>query len=282
MSSINAAMNQIFSWIWMPFNNVNPWVGLIVLSVVFGVLALLAMKYFSNQDRIVELKDRYKGHVLAIKLFRDDLGVVLSSLFRTLGLITLYLGHQLRPVAVMMIPFVLIFAQMQMRLAYKPVAVGDELLVTVELEQLEPGLAGSPDVTLESTDAVTVMGKAPRVPSAKKVVFPIRVEKAGVHELNFRVNEERVTKSLHVDNDGLVMVSPVRSSGFGDLILYPTESAFDDGSEFARISMQYPVRPLPALGIDWSFGMELGMGLTFVVISIVAAFLLKGFFGVTI
>ena len=70
---------------------------------------------------------------------------------------------------------------------------------------------------------------------------------------------------------------------FWDLLLYPTEARFASGSAFTSISVSaYPIRELRLLGIDWSFGIELGMGLTFMVISIVAALLLKGLFGVTI
>jgi hypothetical protein len=95
---------------------------------------------------------------------------------------------------------------------------------------------------------------------------------------------ETVTKSIHAGDAAseTPMVSPVRSAGFADLILYPTEPAFGSDSQFSKIQLHYPIRPLPFLGIDWSFGMDLGMGLTFILISLIAAFLLKGAFGVTI
>jgi hypothetical protein len=281
MSSINAVMNKLFGGLWAPLANLDPWIGLGILSVLFGILALLAMKYCSNQDRIVELKDRYKAHVLAIKLFRDDLRVVLTSLTKTLGLISFYLGHQLRPMAVMMIPFVLVFAQMQMRLAYAPLDVGEEVLVTVELTKAHPG--EDAEIAFQPPAGVVLAAKPVRVPAKKKVVYSLRTEAEGVHELKFQVNGETVTKSLHVGNSSnLAMLSPVRSSDQGDLILYPTEPGFGGDSAFSRISLQYPVRSLPLLGLDWSFGMDLGMCISFIIVTMLAAFLLKGFFGVTI
>lgn len=282
MSAINSAMTSIFGLIWAPFEGMNPWIGLTLLGVVFGILALLAMKYCSNQARIVELKDRYKGHVLAIKLFRDDLGVVISSLLHTLRLIGFYLGHQLRPMAVMMIPFVLIFAQMQMRLAYSPLPVGTETMVSVELSAQRPG--EDVEVVAELPVGVELAGKPVRIPARKMVVYRLKVTAPGRHELRFQAGAETVTKSLHVGlaDDGTPMVSPVRSASFMDLLLFPTEPTFEANSGFSKIALSYPVRPLPFLGIDWSFGMELGMGITFVIISLVAAFLLKGAFGVTI
>jgi hypothetical protein len=282
MSSLNTFLNRAFSVLWSPFQHIDPWIGLTVLSVVFGILALLAMKYFSNQDRIVQLKDAYKAHVLAIKLFRDDLRVVLKSLGKTLLLISFYLGHQLRPMVVMIIPFVLIFAQMQMRLAYAPLPLDEKQYVEV---QLAPTVAEADVANLEVSlpPGVESAGPAVPVPSERRVVLPLVPRESGHYELEFRLGDETVTKSLRAGPDAdLDMLSKVRSSSFGDLLLYPTEPSFGAGSQFAMIQVPYGIKQLPLLGIDWSFGFELGMGLTFMVLSIVAALLLKGFFGVTI
>ena len=90
-------------------------------------------------------------------------------------------------------------------------------------------------------------------------------------------------KTLHAgDLPGTPMVSPVRASGFWDQVLYPSEPAFAADSAFHRIEVKYPVREIPLLGFDLAFGNEIGMAITFVLITIVAAFGLKGVFGVTI
>ncbi len=284
MSSFNSFFNGLFGAVWTPFRSIDPWVGLAVLSALVGILALIAMKYCSNQTRIAQLKDSYKAHVLAIKLFRDDLGIVLKSLGRTLVQISFYMGHQLRPMAVMMIPFVFLFAQMQMRLAYKPLDVGDKVNVTVQMENWATGSDGLPEeVTVEFPDGLELAGAKVHAPTIDRVMFPMRATKPGVYDLKLTCGSETVTKQIHVGmEEDLTMLSPMRSSSTTDLILYPTEEAFGDGSAFASIQVPYPVRELPLLGIDWSFGFELGMGLTFMILSIVVALLFKGVFGVTI
>jgi len=279
MAAVNAGMNRLFGLLWAPFAGLDPWVGLAVISILLGIVALIAMKYCSNQRRIAALKDRYKGHVLAIKLFRDDLGVVLSSLGKTLGLISFYLGHQLRPMAVMIVPFVLLFAQLQMRLAYRPVDLGAKTLITVEV-------AGAPtDVRMRLPQGVEPAGHPVRIASLGQAVFPVRATAAGLHELRFEMAGEVAVKSLHAGparGRRLTMLSPLRSSGFWDQLLMPTEAPFPAASAFKSIALTYPILELPLLGVDFSFGSELGMGITFMVLSIVAAMLLKGVFGVTI
>jgi len=280
MSTFNSFVNAVFGAVWVPFRGLNPWVGLTVLSAIVGVLALVAMKYCSNQTRIAELKDRYKAHVLAIKLFRDDLRVVFSSLGKTLGLISFYMGHQLRPMVVMLVPIVFLFAQMQMRLAYEPLPMGKKVYVDVELSKSAPGVD---TVQVDLPPGLEMAGALVRVPSRHLVKFPIRGTTPGMHEITLRCGSETVTKSVHIGPEKeLAMLSPVRSSSTEDLVLYPTEPSFGKDSAFARVSLPYSIRELPLLGLDWSFGFELGMGITFMIISIVVALLLKGAFGVTI
>jgi len=279
MNGVNAAMKSVFDVMWAPFAGLPPWIGLLVLGVAFGVLALIAMKYTTNQKRVGRFKSRYQGHILAIKLFRDSFSVVITSLVKTLGWIGAYLGEQFKPMIVMMIPFVLLFAQMQMRLGYRPLDAGVPVLVTVDLEEGRP-LA---DLKVELPAGVEMTAKPVREPSRHRVVVPVVARTAGAHTLRFTLGPETVEKTLHAgDLPGTPMVSPVRASGFWDQVLYPSEPAFAADSAFERIEVKYPVREIPLLGFDLAFGNEIGMAITFVLITIVAAFGLKGVFGVTI
>jgi len=282
MSALNSFFNSLFAVVWSPFQGINPWVGLTVLSVLVGIAALLGMKYFSNQDRIEELKERYKAHVLAIRLFRDDLGIVMGSMFRTLNYIARYMGHSLRPMVVLLVPIVFLFAQMQMRLAYEPWDVGHSEVILVDLEA-EVSAEQLAATSVDLPDGVEVCGPVGVAVAKNRVAFPIKATVAGKHLLKFRCGDETVEKSLHVaTTDDLDSLSPVRSSGFWDLLLFPTEATFGDSSAFTKIKVPYGIKPLMLFGFDCSFGIELGMGLVFMVISIVIAFALKGVFGVTI
>ena len=294
MSAFHQALNKIFGVLWTPFENLNPWIPIWVFGAGFGVLALIAMKYFSNQKRIEEVKRSYQADVLAIKLFRDDLRVVLVSMGRTLWGIACYLGHNLRPMAVLIVPFFFLFAQMQMRLAYVPHEVGERVLIVMDRDgKAEPGSSvelarvvrlGTDE---EATEAVVPAGTAVDLPDYRGAAFPVEGRIPGSYELVFQAGDETVRKAFHVRAEGdegtaLAMLSPLRSNSLGDQLLYPTEPEFDASSSFQRIETRCGIRPLPAFGFsDLAFGSELGMGLWFVVISILFAFLLKGFFGVT-
>lgn len=282
MDAVNAAMRKGFALAWAPFDRLPPWVGLLVLGVAFGVVALLAMKWCTNQKRVERFKSRYQGHILAIKLFRDSFTVVVGSLVKTLGWVGCYLGEMFKPMVVMLIPFALLFAQLQMRLGMRPIDVGKPVLVKVDLK---PSKVAALDaaVDLDLPPGVELAAKPVHEPREHRVVLSLVAKEAGVHVLRFRHGGETVEKTLHAgDLPGAPMVSPMRSDDFLDLVLYPSEPAFGDASAFEKIELAYPVRPLPTFGLDLSFGAEWGLMLVFVLLTIVAAFGLKGVFGVTI
>ena len=279
MDAVNAAMKSIFDALWAPFGSLPLWVGVLVLGVAFGVLALIAMKYTTNQKRVERYKDRYQGHILAIKLFRDSFGVVIGSLAKTLAWVGAYLTEQFKPMLLMLVPFVLLFGQLMMRAGYRPLDLGTKTIVTVELAADRSPM----DVKVELPAGVEAAGPAIREPSRHRLIVPIVAKTAGLHALRFDCGGQAVEKSLHAGPmDGTPMVSPIRSQDFWDRVLYPGEAAFGAGSPFQKIELHYPVRPLTVAGFDLSFGSELGLMLTFVVVTIVAAFGLKGVFGVTI
>jgi hypothetical protein len=281
MDAVNSAMAGFFDLLWAPFSALPEWVGILVLGALFGVIALLAMKWTTNAKRVAVFKDRCMGNIIAILLFRDSLVVVFSSLGKTLGWLGGYVAEQFKPMFVMLIPFVLLFAQMQMRLGIRPLDVGAVVEMRAELD-----IAGGDgrDLTVELPKGLELRSRIVHQPARGHVAFKVAATEPGVHQVKFSTGGETVTKSVHVGpDDGTPMVTPVRSNSFFDQLLYPGESSFGGESRFERIAVTaYPVRPLPCFGFDLSFGSEAGLIGVFVVLTIVAAFGLKGVFGVTI
>jgi len=281
MDAVNAATRQVFDLVWLPFAGLPAWIGLFVFGVLFGVVALVAMKYTIDPRRVTAFKDCYQGHILAIKLFRDSFTVVMSSLVKTLFWVGGYLTEQFKPVLIMLVPFVLLFAQMQMRLGFRPLDLEREVLVTVELDPAR--VKGVPEVALDLPDGVVQARPPVREPALHRVVFALVPKVAGHHELRFRFGAEVEVKTLDAGAiAGMPMVSPMRSAGFFDQLENPAEHGLAPSSAFTKIAFPCPVRPVPFLGLDLSFHSDFGMMLVFIVVSIVAALALKDLFGVTL
>jgi hypothetical protein len=51
----------------------------VLLSLIIGLLMVVVFRYTSDQKAIRLAKDQLKAHLLAVRLFQDQLPVVLSS-----------------------------------------------------------------------------------------------------------------------------------------------------------------------------------------------------------
>ena len=76
----NQIMNTIFNGLLIIFSTIPPVWGLLFISVLTGVIMLILFKWSSDQDRIEKTKERMKGHLLELLLYRDDIRLSLSGL----------------------------------------------------------------------------------------------------------------------------------------------------------------------------------------------------------
>ena len=76
MNALNGLLTKIFDVILVPLEFMGNEMALILLSGIFGVLALVVFKYISSQKGIKAAKDKIKGHMIAIRLYQNDLVVV--------------------------------------------------------------------------------------------------------------------------------------------------------------------------------------------------------------
>lgn len=257
---LNPVLAALFAWLNVPVNAagrvlLSPigampgWLSNTVIAGVTGVLLLLVFKYTSNQQAIARTRDRIKANMLALKLFKDELSVVLASQWRVFrGALTL-LRHAMRPLLVMLVPVSLQLAQMGVWYQWRPVAPGEDVLVTVHLG----GGAGDPlpEVKLEAPAGVEVVVGPVVLRTPREVVYRVRGERPQVYTLTFAVDGRRETKDLVV-GEGLARVSAVRPGwAWTDILIHPLERPFPADHPIASIAVDYPDRPSWTSGTDY-------------------------------
>ena len=270
---LNAIGNGLFGLLEKPMTAVPAWLSLTVISAVLGVLMLILFKYTSNQAAIGRVRDMIKAHLLAMKLFKDNIPVVLKSQVKILLNAFLLLFYSFRPMGVMIIPFSLLLGQLGLWYQFRPLAVGEEAVVTVQLADSDAD--PMPEITLTPSPMHEVMTGPVRVPSKRQVFWQIQAQpvKPGRYPLNFQVADQQVQKELAV-GDGLMSVSMKRPGlNIADLILHPAEKPFDKTSPVQSISIAYPDRPSKITGTDFWI-------ISLFVISMAVAFIFKPFFNV--
>jgi hypothetical protein len=190
-----------------------------------------------------------------------------------------YFALSLVPLAWMIVPMVLVIAQLQFFYGFRGFAAGDETVVRARLaEDWRADLAGVPEggrppIALEAPAGVEVLTPAIWLPSRGEVLWKVAVREPGDHDVAVRLGETSYAKTLRATG-GVVRRSPLRHAGaFLDQVLYPAEAPLPKGP-LRAIEVEYP-------DAGTVIGMPAWLAIFFV-LSLVFAFAFKGRMGVTI
>ena len=96
----------------------SPAMLVLLASIVIGLILVLVFGYASDQKAIHQTKDRLKAHLLALRLFQDQIPVVIRCYGRILLAITRYLRLALWPVLLTALPLALVIAQLDRYLGF--------------------------------------------------------------------------------------------------------------------------------------------------------------------
>lgn len=274
MSMIYAAMRALFDALLYPFREMSPLVGLTLMSLLFGVGMLVVLKYTSNQEKLDAIKRKIHAGLFEIRLFNDDLRAILRAQWDILRHNVSYLGLWLVPMLVMTVPLLLMVGQLHFHYGYRGLEPGEQTLFTVELAQDH---GSKPAATLELPEGLRVDAGPIWIPAERELSWRIAADDWGDYQVAFEIDGERYEKNFQVA-DNIARRSPVRPAPtFVDQLLYPAEAPLPAEGAVRSISMTYPAADGGISGWD----NELTWMLIFIVLSVIAAFALKGPFGVT-
>ncbi|MBW2652909.1 MAG: hypothetical protein JRC57_07515, partial [Deltaproteobacteria bacterium] len=263
---VNIVTNTIGGFLLAPVASVPGWLSITVISAILGVFLLVIFKYTSNQKAIGQVRDDIKANLLAVKLFKASFSVTFRSQARVFCASLKLLFYSIVPMLVMIVPVILIMAQMSLWYQARPLLPGDKPVI-VKLK-FNDNLDTLPQVVLESLPAArTIIGPV-RVFTKKEIFWKIKPVEDGSYNLIFHIGDRRYEKQLAV-GEGFMRLSPKRpGADFADILLYPLEKPFTSDSPVHSISINYPERNSRIYGTDWWI-------VYFFVVSMIFAFMFK-------
>jgi hypothetical protein len=260
---LNAGANALGRWLLAPLAVLPGWLSATIVAAVTGVGLLAVFKYTSNQRAIKRVRDDVNAHLLALKLFKDSASVAVRAQGRVVAGALRLMVLALVPMAVMTVPVVLVLGQLSLWYQQRPLRVGEEAVVTVQLAG-DPG-AAFPEVSLYPAEWVEATVGPVRVFSKREVCWNVKAHQDGCHRLEFQVGGQVIDKELAV-GDGFMRVSARRPGWrWADALMYPWEKPFPPNSPVRSIEIVYPPRS------SWTSGTDAWVIYWFVV-SMVAAF----------
>lgn len=258
------------SWIASWFS--PPAVLVVLLSIVVGFLMVVVFRYTSDQKAIRIAKDQLKAHLLAVRLFQDQLPVVLSSYGRIVRGTGRYLRLAFRPLLFVALPLTLLIVQLDRYLGWTPLPTGQPFLIKAHAANAE----ALNTIDLQLPPNLETTAPAVHVPAENEIVWRVVATQTGSYDARIGPRDNVVSKRLSVSR-GLERISLARLQGhFWERLLVSGEPALPEGSPLQSIEVNYPARRISFVGLEWNWIW------LFFALSLVAGFLFKSMLGIEI
>ena len=242
------------------------------ISLVIGLLMVVVFRYTSDQKAIHAAKDRLKAHLLALRLFQDQIPVVLRSYGRIVLATGRYLRLAFKPLFFVILPLIFLIAQLDRYLGSIPAEVGHPFLIKVRIDK--PNALN--ETSLQLPDGLASTAPAVHVPSEGEVAWRVVAEKPGEYVVNVQAGDQTFSKRVVVGR-GLSRLSLARLRGkFWERIFVSGEPALPPNGPIEAIDVQYPERDIAFAGFEWNWIW------LFFVLSLAAGFLFKSILGIEI
>jgi uncharacterized membrane protein (DUF106 family) len=247
-----------------------------VISVVIGLLMVVVFRYTSDQKAIHVAKDHLKAHLLALRLFQDQIPVVIRSYGRILRATGRYLRLAFMPLLLVSVPLILLLAQIDRYLGATPLETGHPFLVSARVS----GAEALSQATLELPAGLATTAPAVHVPAENEVVWRVVAEREGSFVVNIQTSTQtsaQTSAKQIVVGSGMTRLSVMRLRGpWWKRLLYSAEPALPESNLVQSIEVQYPSRDIAFAGIEWNWIW------LFFVLSLAAGFLFKSVLGIEI
>ena len=236
---------------------------------------LLVFRYTSNQQEIKNEKDKIKAHLMEMRLFKDDLAILMSAFMRVLLYNAKYMKQLIKPMLLLIVPMVFLLIHMNLWFGYRPLKIGEAAVLSVKLSDQKTGDLSN--VEIEVDEGIIIETPSLRISELREVNWRIRAKDPGSHNVMIKASGDTFHKKFIVSEKQFGRVSTRKTiSSFWETIMNPGEKPFDKDSSVKEIAINYPSRQINI------FGWRTHWLVVFLIISIIAGFAFKGFFNVEI
>ena len=270
MEIISTILNSFFGFLFYPFKTLDPVWGMLFVSFATGIVMLLIFKATSDQAGIKTAKNKVRGHFLAIRLYRDDLGLMFGTVKSLLASNFLYLKKAFRPMLFLIIPVGIILIHIAGRYEKRPLQVGETTVLSLKLND-NTGWEQLKKVEIDVPEGLKLETPPVRIAQLREISWRIRVVEQGEYWVTFKLADDVVKKKIMATEKLLPLDSKVTQSSFSTLLSNTDESSLPKSGPFLAIKMSYPKREFDMLGF------ELHWLLSFFLLSLISGFAFKRF-----
>jgi hypothetical protein len=224
------------------FRALGPTYALAVISVLTGGAAMLVFRYASNQPAMRRIKNRVQAHILEVRLFPDQLGVVSRAYLRALRGTLLYLVYTLQPMLILLVPMLVVLAQLNLRFSLLPLRPGDSFILKAKLRDL----AAAGTVSLRLPNGLALTAPPVHIPALSEVDWRIRAKEKGNFSPAVVVGNRAFTKRVVVASHPTVLYAKREQRSWLDWLANPGERTLPAAAGLRAIDVSYARRSIRA------------------------------------
>jgi hypothetical protein len=173
LSALAAVITRVVDALVSPFGS-HRTAGLIALSMLTGAALTLLYRALADETRIRRTRELFKARVIEMRLYPDDLLLIVRALGGALAAQGAYLRAAAKPILIVALVAVPLFIQMESRYAREPLAPGASTVVTARLKPGLDVLKVPGQLTFDAENAGGVDGRFVRAPATREMAWRVR------------------------------------------------------------------------------------------------------------
>src|SRR5277367_1675867 len=172
----------------------SPLAIVIVVSLVVGLVMIVLFGYTSDQKAIGIAKDQLKAHLLAVRLYRDQLHVVMGSYGKVLRGTGRYLKLAFKPLLYVIIPITLMIVWLDRSLGLTAIQTNTPFLLTARVNNPQ-ALDG---VSIDLPPEITASAPPVHIAADNEVVWRLVASHEGAYEVRVGAGGQSASKTVRV------------------------------------------------------------------------------------
>ena len=197
VASLMSLLTRVVDVLVLPFGS-HRTAGLVALSMVTGAALTLLYRALADETRIRHTREVFRARVLEMRLYPDDMVLIVRAFGGAIAAQGSYLRAAARPIIVVALLAVPFFLQIEARYARAPLAPGENTIVTA---RLKPGLDVRAVPSALTSMAAEVDARSVRAPLAREVSWRVTAA-PGRNPVELQVYDQKYHFDVSAQHDG--------------------------------------------------------------------------------
>jgi hypothetical protein len=238
VAALMSLLTRVVDVLVLPFGS-HRTAGLVALSMLTGAGLTLLYRSLADEAGIRRTREVFKARVLEMRLYPDDLVLILRALGGAIAAQGAYLRVAAKPILIVALIAIPFFIQVESRYARSPLSSNENTVVTA---RLKPGLdvLSVPSRLAYMAGGVLVIDEhSVRAPATREVSWRVKAE-SGRRPLELQIYDQHYRFDLCAQNDGRAIGTERRARSVMGALTDIGLPTIGKDSAVERVTVAYP------------------------------------------